>query len=96
MQIPEILVVLRDMLYLLNPFSVGGIFRKAGSENEMKQIIKSYQMGLPIRSDNPHTLATLIKVSFTLYTKYSNRLLSVLFVNFSVGLKRYQEKYSHL
>ena len=61
-QVPEVLVNLRDMLYLLHPHKIVGIFREAGNENEMKQIIKNLNAGLSVRSENPHSIATLIKV----------------------------------
>ena len=60
--VPEILVILRDMLLLLDPFEVEGIFRKAGNETEMKKMIKALNKGKPIHSTNVHSVATLLRV----------------------------------
>jgi len=60
-EVPEILPLLRDVLMLLDPFQQEGIFRKSGNETEMKQIIKSLNSGGAFISDNPHSVATLIK-----------------------------------
>ena len=65
-QIPEILVDLRDMLLLLDPFDEEGIFRKAGNENEMKRMIHNFNKGRPVESTDIHSVATLLKVCFVM------------------------------
>lgn len=51
------------MLFLLDPLQQEGIFRKAGNETEMKAMIKNFNAGKPVHSDDIHSVATLLKVN---------------------------------
>ena len=64
-EVPEVLVDLRDMLMLLDPMEEEGIFRKAGNEVEMKRMIDQFNKGLPVQCVEVHSVATLIKVSLS-------------------------------
>ena len=61
-EIPEILFVLFRLLELCDGFKAEGIFRVAGKHAEMSHLISNFDAGLPIYSNNPHCIATLIKV----------------------------------
>jgi len=73
-EIPEVLVILRDLLDINDGFRTEGIFRKAGSEIEMRVIKKKLEEdGGHISTKDVHSVATLIKRWFK---ELPNRLLA--------------------
>ena len=59
---PEILVMLKDILIVMDGIESEGIFRKAGLESEMTILREKITNGEPFHSYNPHSIATLMKV----------------------------------
>ena len=57
------LLLLKDILVVLGGIETEGIFRRAGLESEMATLKTKIENGEPFHSQNPHTIATLIKVS---------------------------------
>jgi hypothetical protein len=60
-EVPEVLEILKDLLLSNNGLATEGIFRKAGSELEMKVLAKKIDEGEQISTKDVHTVATLIK-----------------------------------
>ena len=62
LEIPEILFVLYQLLEKCNGMRAEGIFRVTGTQSEMGRIMRDFDAGRPVYSDNVHSIATLIKV----------------------------------
>ena len=60
--VPEILLILKEILVNLGGYTVEGIFRKAGLESEMENIRAQLRDGKTFVSYNEHTIATMLKV----------------------------------
>lgn len=61
-EVPEILVMLKDILFVMDGLVEEGVFRKAGLESEMAVLREKIDAGEPFTSYNPHSIATLMKV----------------------------------
>lgn len=55
--------MLKDILVVMGGIESEGIFRKAGLESEMVTLKEKIENGEPFHSYNPHSIATLMKVS---------------------------------
>lgn len=60
-EVPEVLAILRELLQSKNGLVSEGIFRKAGSELEMKVLRQQMENGENIVCDNIHSVATMLK-----------------------------------
>lgn len=60
-QVPEILMILREMLEVKNGLISEGVFRKAGSELEMKVVKEKLENAEFVQAQDIHSVATLIK-----------------------------------
>ena len=60
-EVPEVLVVLKQLLEVQDGLITEGIFRKAGSEIEMKFIREKLENGENVIGMNVHSIATMIK-----------------------------------
>jgi len=89
-EVPEILVMLKDMLLVMGAIESEGIFRKAGLESEMTVLREKINNGEPFDSDNPHSIATLMKRWFK---QIPHRLLAGADKNLSEEEMVHPEKY---
>lgn len=62
-EVPEILVILKELVLVNQGEQVEGLFRRAGSEIEMKKLKKAIEEGpwSELKSKDVHSVATLIK-----------------------------------
>lgn len=65
--VPQVLLILKDILDLLDGYKSEGIFRKAGLESEMTSLKTQLSDGVPIFTDNQHTIGTMLKVFIYLF-----------------------------
>jgi hypothetical protein len=72
--VPVVLVMLKDFLISSDGIPAEGIFRKSGLESEMTILKEKINAGEPFESSNSHTIATLMKVSFSSLSKFLNNL----------------------
>ena len=63
LEVPEILLRVREGLYETDALHTEGIFRKAGKESDMGPLRQNLNSGLPISSFDPHSIATVLKVT---------------------------------
>ena len=61
LKVPEVLVMIRDRMEELQAFESEGIFRVAGVETEMTELKQCFNAGLPVVSDNCHSMGTMLK-----------------------------------
>jgi hypothetical protein len=61
LDVPEVLVVLRDMLMVLDGFSAEGIFRKSGTENGINGLKVAFMVGGFPDCEDVHSIAGAIK-----------------------------------
>ena len=60
--VPEVLVILKDLIDIHDGYRTEGIFRKSGLDREMNLLKNELEKGLPITPcDNVHSIATLMK-----------------------------------
>ena len=59
--VPEVLIILKELLEVKNGLISEGIFRKAGSELEMKVLKQQLENGENVVGQNIHSVATMIK-----------------------------------
>ena len=60
-EIPEILLILKQLLLVNNGLAVEGLFRRSGSETEMKRLKSLLEDGGDVSTKDVHSVATLIK-----------------------------------
>ena len=70
LMVPEILVILKDMLISQEGIETEGVFRKAGLESEMIVLKEKINAGDYFFSDNCHSIATLLKVCFYFFPSF--------------------------
>ena len=64
MEVPEVIVILKNKLIELNGLTAEGIFRKTGNESDIvenKNLLNTFS---PLITNDPHTIASLLKVLF--------------------------------
>jgi len=61
LEVPDILLLLKDMLAIVNGLEAEGIFRRAGLESEMKRLREQLNQGEKVSCKNPHTVGTMLK-----------------------------------
>jgi len=61
LQIPRVLLILKELLLVNNGLTVEGLFRRSGSETQMKIIRQQLEEGKEVSTKDVHTVATLIK-----------------------------------
>ena len=80
--VPEVLVILKQLLEVQDGLIAEGIFRKAGSEIEMKYLKEKLENGENVVGLNIHSIATVIKRWFK---ELPQRILMTVNVNLLIG-----------
>jgi hypothetical protein len=61
LEVPEVLVQIRDRMAELGAFEAEGIFRVAGVETEMVRLKQCFNSGQPVVTQNCHSMGTMLK-----------------------------------
>lgn len=61
LEVPEVLVQIRDRMEELGAFEAEGIFRVAGVETEMIRLKQCFNSGQPVVTQNCHSMGTMLK-----------------------------------